>query len=83
MASFHDSRNMFFLLYPKYKERVINIIKNSFESEDKQLVEMGGYAVCEFYIRQNEFETIVMSVESRNEEQIKSNIRYGSNLFKG
>ena len=72
MASFHDSRNMFFLLYPKYKERVINIIKNSFESEDKQLVEMGGYAVCEFYIRQNEFETIVMSVESRNEEQIKA-----------
>ena len=72
MASFHDSRNMFFLLYPKYKERVINIIKNSFESEDKQLVEMGGYAVCEFYIRQNEFETIVMSVESRNEEHIKA-----------
>lgn len=72
MASFHDSRNMFFLLYPKYKERVINIIKNCFESEDKQLVETGGYAVCEFYIRQNEFETIVTSVESRSEEQIKA-----------
>ncbi len=72
MASFYDSRNMFFLLYPKYKERVINIIKNCFESEDKQLVETGGYAVCEFYIRQNEFETIVTSVESRSEEQIKA-----------
>ena len=72
MASFHDSRNMFFLLYPKYKERVINIIKNCFESKDKQLVETGGYAVCEFYIRQNEFETIVTSVESRSEEQIKA-----------
>lgn len=72
MASFHDSRNMFFLLYPKYKERIINIIEQCFESADKELVEMGGYAVCEFYIRQNEFETIVTSVESRSEEQIKA-----------
>lgn len=72
MASFHNSRNMFFLLYPKYKERVINIIEKCFGSEDKQLVEMGGYAVCEFYIRQNEFETIVTSVEFRSEEQIKA-----------
>lgn len=72
MASFHDSKNMFFLLYPKYKKRVINIIEKCFESEDKQLVEMGGYAVCEFYIRQNEFETIVTSVKSRNETQIKA-----------
>ena len=72
MASFHDSKNMFFLLYPKYKERIIDIIERCFESEDKQLVEMGGYAVCEFYIRHNEFETIVMSVESRSEEQIKA-----------
>ena len=72
MASFHDSKNMFFLLYPKYKERIINIINRCFESEDKQLVEMGGYAVCEFYIQHNEFETVVMSVESRSEEQIKA-----------
>ena len=72
MASFHDSKNMFFLLYPKYKERVINIIGKCFESEDKQLVEIGGYAVCEFYIRQNEFETIVTSVKSRSETQIKT-----------
>ena len=62
----------FFLLYPKYKERVINIIEKCFESEDKQLVVIGGYAVCEFYIRQNEFETIVTSVKSRSETQIKA-----------
>ncbi|WP_434311480.1 hypothetical protein [Hominifimenecus sp. rT4P-3] len=72
MASFHDSSNMFFLLYPKYRERIINIIEKCFESEDKQLVEIGGYAVCEFYIQHNEFETIVMSVESRSAEQIKA-----------
>ncbi|MCI9305526.1 MAG: hypothetical protein HFI28_03450 [Lachnospiraceae bacterium] len=72
MASFHDSKNMFFLLYPKYKERVIKFIGKCFESEDKQLVEMGGYAVCEFYIRQNKFETIVTSVKSGSETQIKA-----------
>ena len=72
MASFHDSKNMFFLLYPKYKERVINIIEKCFESEDKQLVEMGGYAVCEFYIRHAEFERIMLSAEAKSEEQVKA-----------
>ena len=72
MASFHDSKNMFFLLYPKYKERVINIIEKCFESEDKQLVKMGGNAVCEFYIRHAEFERIMLSAEAKSEEQVKA-----------
>lgn len=72
MASFHDSKDMFFLLYPKYKERIINIIKKCFESEDKQLVEIGGHAVCEFYIRYAEFETIILSVKSNGEDQIRA-----------
>ena len=72
MASFCDSKNMFFLLYPRYKERIIRIIEKCFESEDEQLVEIGGYAVCEFYIQHNEFETIIMSVQSKSEEQIKA-----------
>lgn len=72
MASFDDSKNMFFRLYPKYKERIISIIEKCFKSEDKQLVEVGGYAVCEFYIWYDEFETIMLSVESNSEEQIKA-----------
>ena len=72
MASFHDSKNMFFLLYSQYKERIIRIIEKCFESEDKQLVEIGGYAVCEFYIRYGEFEITMLSVESKSEEQIKA-----------
>lgn len=72
MAGFDDSKNMFFLLYSNYKERIIGIIKKCFESEDKQLVEMGGYAVCEFYIRYGEFETTMLSIESKSEEQIKA-----------
>lgn len=72
MASFQDSKNMFFLLYPRYREKVIKIITKSFESEDKQLIAMGGHAVCEFYIRHGEFETIVFSAESRSEDQTKA-----------
>lgn len=72
MTSFPDSKNMFFLLYPKYKERVIKIIEKCFKSEDKQLVEIGGHAVCEFYIRHAEFEKIMLSVEIKSEEQIKA-----------
>lgn len=72
MASFDDSKNMFFLLYPKYRERVIKIIENCFKSEDKQLVAIGGYAVCEFYIRHAEFERIMLSAETKSEEQVKA-----------
>lgn len=72
MASFDDSKNMFFLLYPKYRERVIKIIEKCFKSEDKQLVAIGGYAVCEFYIRHAEFERIMLSAEAKSEEQVKA-----------
>lgn len=72
MASFYNSKNMFFLLYPKYKEKIILIIEKCFESEDKQLVEIGGHAVCEFYIQHNEFEKIIIPVQSKSEAQIKA-----------
>ena len=72
MASFQDSKNMFFRLYLRYKDRVINIIKNCFDSTDKQLIEVGGHAVCEFYIQYGEFETTMLSVKSKSEDQIKA-----------
>ena len=70
MAGFYDSKNMFFRLYPRYGERVLNIVKNCFESEDEELVKVGGYAVCEFYIQYNEFAEIMNTVGSKSEEQI-------------
>ena len=72
MASFYNSKNMFFLLYPKYKERIIRIIEKCFKSEDNELVEVGGCAVCEFYIQHNEFETIIMPAQTKSDEQIKA-----------
>ena len=55
LAGFHDSKNMFFLLYPKYRERVLEIIKKCYESEDKELIEMGAYCLSEMFILKNEF----------------------------
>ena len=70
--SFYDSKEMLFLLYPKYKERICNLIEKCIMSEDKEIQSLGGYCVCEFYIRYNEFETIILDMESKSEEQIKA-----------
>ena len=71
-ASFYDSKNMFFRLYPKYKERVLKIIEKCFNDSDKELIEVGGHAVCEFYIQYGKFDNIMFHIETLNEEQIKA-----------
>lgn len=71
-TSFFNSNNMLFHLYSTYKEKVIKIVKNCFESEDQELIEIGGHTICEFYIYFKEFEKIVLSVEDKSEDQIKS-----------
>ena len=71
-TSFFNSNNILFHLYSTYKEKVIKIVKNCFESEDQELIEIGGHTICEFYIHFKEFEKIVLSVEDKNEDQIKS-----------
>lgn len=70
--SFYDSKEMLFLLYPKYKERICSLIEECFLSEDKEIQSLGGYCICEFYIRYNKFETIISNIESKSEEQIKA-----------
>ena len=70
--SFYDSKEMLFLLYPKYKERICSLIEECFLSEDKEIQSLGGYCICEFYIRYNKFETIILNIESKSEEQIKA-----------
>ena len=71
-ASFRDSKNMFFRLYPRYKERVLKIIEKCFTDSDKELIEVGGYAVCEFYIQHGKFDNIMLHVETLTEEQTKA-----------
>lgn len=72
MAAFQDSKSMFFKLYSKYRERTLSIIQKAFGSDDKRLMEMGGYAICEFYIMYNEFETVMANIEQLHEEQVKA-----------
>ena len=72
MAGFQNSKDMFFRLYPKYKERTLSIVQNCFEADDKRLMQMGGHTICEFYIRHNEFEDVMSKVEQLREEQVKA-----------
>lgn len=71
-TSFFNSNNMLFRLYSTYKEKVIKIVENCFESEDQELIKIGGHTICQFYIHFKEFEKIVLSVEDKSEDQIKS-----------
>lgn len=81
IAAFNDSKNMFFRLYQCYKDRVLKIIKDIFNSDDKRLTKIGAYTLCEFYIRYDEFENIIFNVEEFDEEQIKAILRMAVNYL--
>ncbi len=72
MASFQDTKNMFFRLYPKYKDRVLTVMIKCFESDDKRLIQIGSYSLCEFYMRYDEFTEVILKVKELNEEQVKA-----------
>lgn len=71
-AGFHGTKNMFFLLYPKYRERVLNIITKCYESDDKELIQMGSYSLAEMYIRENEFADIMDNIDIMTEAQAEA-----------
>lgn len=70
-AGFHGTKDMLFYLYPKYRERVLSVIMKCYESEDKDIISMGSYCLCEMYIRNNEFENILDNIETMSEVQAK------------
>ena len=72
MVGIQDAKSMFFRLYPEYKERILTVIKRCFESEDKTLIRISGYSVCEFYIRHGEFVQDFTKVGQLNDEQVKA-----------
>lgn len=75
MAGFHDSKDMFFRLYPKYGKRVLKIIEQCLVSTDRDLIKLGGHTVCEFYIRKREFEQIIFDVKTKSREQMRAILR--------
>ena len=68
MAGRRDSKGMFFRLYPKYRERILQVIRNCLDTEEKELIQVGMYTVCEFYIQYNEFEDVLAHLEDYSEE---------------
>jgi hypothetical protein len=70
-ACFYESRSMFFLLYDKYKERILKIILNCFNSKDKDLVKIGTYSIVEMYIIKNEFLEFPSNLKNMTNKQIE------------
>lgn len=82
LAGFHDTKNMLFLLYPKYRERVLKVIKKCYESEDKELIKIGAYCLSEMYILKNEFTDIINNVDIMSEAQAEAVLHMTINYFK-
>lgn len=72
LAGFYDSKNMFFLLYPQYRERVLKIIKECYDSEDKELTKTGAYSLAEMFILKDEFVDEMNHVDSMSKIQAEA-----------
>lgn len=72
MVNFHDSEVMLLRLYSKYGKRILKIVKQCMKSADKELVELGCHAVCDFYIRYHEFEDIISDIGMKSKEQLRA-----------
>jgi hypothetical protein len=72
LTCYHDSKNMFFLLYSKYRDRVINLIKRCYESEEEEVIKIGGYSIIEMYLRHGEFPEIIDNISSMSKLQAES-----------
>lgn len=74
-AAFHNSNKMFFELYGKYNEEIVDIILKCFTSQDPELITVGAYAITGMYIRNKEFEEIMNDVSKITEKQAQSIIQ--------
>ncbi|MFJ5771789.1 hypothetical protein [Psychrobacillus sp. NPDC093180] len=82
LTGFHDTKNMLFLLYPKYRERILNVIKKSYDSKDEELIKMGAYCLSEMYILKNEFTDIINNVDMMSKAQAEAVLHMTINYFK-
>jgi len=68
---YSESGRMLLTLYPKFKDRVLNIIERCYASDDKELIRIGSQCCCLFYIRHKEFENIVLGNVLKSPEQVQ------------
>lgn len=69
LAGFHDMKNMFFLLYSKYRNRIIKVIEKCYESDDEDLVKMGAHCLAEMYILKGEFVAEMNNIDTMSMKQ--------------
>lgn len=72
IAGYHGSKQLFFLMYPKFRERILKIILQCYFSDDKDLIKVGACSLTEMYIQNDEFQDEIFDVENMNETQVKS-----------
>lgn len=68
-AGFYDMRNMFFLLYSKYRDRIIRIIEKCYKSDDEDLVKVGAHCLAEMHILKSEIEAEMIDVDAMSKLQ--------------
>lgn len=71
-VGFRDSKDMLLRLHSSYKDSITKIIELCFYSDDKRLIETGGYALCECYLQFGGFEKTMISIHRQNERQVKA-----------
>ncbi|ANU09414.1 hypothetical protein BBH88_03360 [Planococcus antarcticus DSM 14505] len=81
LAGFYDTKNMLFLLYPKYRERVLKVIEACYESEDEKIIEMGAFCLSEMFILKNEFVEVINNVDRMSEAQARGILQMTINYF--
>lgn len=68
-AGFHRTRNMLFLLYPRYRQKVLQVIQRCFISDDERLIQIGSMSISEMFIVNNEFAEIIGNTGVLTEKQ--------------
>lgn len=82
LAGFYDTKNMLFLLYSKYRKRILKIIKSCYESDDEELIKMGAYCISEMYILKNEFALEMNNVDFMSRTQAEAILHIAIIYFK-
>lgn len=71
-VGFHGTKDMMFLLYPNYRDRILKLIERCYYSEDKDLIRMGAAILTEMYLVKGEFMHQMTNVSEMSKEQVEN-----------
>lgn len=73
-AGHNNLKNIFFLSYNQNREVVLDTILKCFNSEDKDLIRVGSYALAEMNLLYGEFDHIITDINKFNQNQATATI---------